>query len=271
MLSAFANAIKNIFWRTTGSGPKTPDGTPVPFDLKLEFSKAADIHDINHIFEPAIKPHIDPHNFVVKRMEHVFHATVENEGAAILRDQKGEIFTMTMAYHLHEEEPRSGKAHDYTEIGTTITRLPGYSSAHIVITVQTLKEWWEHEPRELIVAEIDPDNAGSVRTFCDKLEWKPIEDKALNDFIITLCDESVHPDQRGGDLQLYYCNESSMPRQAGALLSFMNQKTLKNKKTGHKINIDFNVLTQIGLTRKRLEAIASGITDKKQLKAMSPA
>lgn len=239
--------------------PRTVDGTKIPFSLKLEFSKAADKGRVDRLFAPAFKKKIDPENFVVKRDEASLSHTVTDGGAAFLSGAKGGVYTVTIAYPVSENgDDKNNKPPDYTEIGTTMARMGGYSSAKLVISALALKEWWEKPPQEMLIAEIDPDNAPSLHTFT-ALGWQTITDPQTEKRLFRLCNETIAPEDQGGATVWFSgSHKTALMTMAKTVLSYMDQGGLVNKRTGHKVTVDFNALSDAGLTRRRLEAIAGG-------------
>ena len=244
--------------------PLTADGKKIPSKLKLAFSKAADINRISKFFAPEIKTRIDPKNFVVKREKPIFDATVSNGRAAFLYDPAtGEAYSLTMAYHVND----NGR-HKHTEIGTSITRLGGYKSAQLVVAAMALKEWWTSAPSGLVVTEILPDNVPSLKVYRDHLGWAPVTNPDKVEELARLCNEHISEEDKGRPTIWFSCNDSVLPKMAQILLDYLDDPSLRNKHTGHSVGLDLGALQMIGLTRTRLEAIAKGITDRKQIQDM---
>lgn len=247
-----------------------------PQRLKLVFSHAADYQRINALFEPATKRQIDPHDYVVKREETFFTVAIRSGSAAILKDENGDVQTLTIAYRVrHPRTPANQNEHDATEMGTSLARLPGYNSAKLVVAALTLREWWQAPPRHAIMAEIKRTNIPSAKTYIDGLHWSPLHDKMRSDFLYeaadtTLVDEAdkgagspVHPSQAASCWHIV--TDATVRQSAKVVLEFMAQGGLHNKHTGDNIPVDFGTLAAIGLTRARLQAIASGTLDRKAL------
>lgn len=241
------------------------------FSLKLEFSKAADRPRIEKLFDPAIKNQIDPDNFVAKREEHVLDSAVSSGCVAFLSNDQGDIETLGIAYRLRiDKSAPQATLPDYTEIGTTMARLTGYHSARLVAAALSLKEWWNHEPKNFLVTEIDFSNGASTHTFHTALGWQRLTDPQKAAELQILCDDTITPADRGAPVNWFYCDQTAMARQARTLLDFMDQGGLRNKKTSHTLSVDFSALALAGLPRPRLEAIASGETSKHALRQIGP-
>lgn len=248
--------------------PQTADGQNVPSKLKLAFSKAADNGRISHLFDPAIKSRIDPQNFVVKRDQTVFDATVARGGAAFLYDTTtGEVHTLTMAYQVNDKNTGD---HVYSEVGTSLARIAGYSSAKLVVAAIALKEWWSNPPSDMITTEILPGNGPSLHLYRDSLGWSEVTDTAKAAELHRLCNEYIDPADQGRPTTWFCCDSSVLPKMAQTLLDYMDNGVLLNKKTGHQIDLDLGELAQIGLDRTILENIAKGITDKNMLQSSAP-
>ncbi len=242
--------------------PFTADGEKIPTRLTLAFSKAADIARIGKFFDPAIKSKIDPKSFVVKREKPIFDATISNGRAAFLYDRaSGEAFTLTMAYHVND----ANGDHQYSEIGTSISRLAGYKAAQLVIAALVLKEWWHSEPSGMIATEILPSNMPSLKVYRDHLGWEPVTDPDKVAELHKLCNEFISPEDQGNQTIWFSCTPGVLPKMAQILLDYMGDPSLRNKHTGHSIGLDLSALAAAGLTRARLEVIAKGVTDKKLL------
>lgn len=252
----------------TSGRPRTVDGTKIPLSLKLEFSKAADAERLDRLFAPSLKKKVDPHNFVVRRDGDVLAHTITNGGAAFLSGKKGAVYAVTISYPMREDKNSADNTADYKEVGTTMARMGGYSSAKLVISALALKEWWSQPPRNMIMAEIDPDNAPSLHAFT-ALGWQPINDKDTEDRLFRLCNETIAPEDQGNlTVWLNGSHQTALTTMAKTVLAYMDQGGLVNKRTGHKVAVDFNALSDAGLTRKRLEAMASGNTKRKSLLAL---
>lgn len=254
-----------------------------PKSLTLTFSRAADYGSIDRLFDPSIKRNIDPHHYVVQRLDPHFRAAINNGAVAMLVMHGVSVMAMTAAYRVnHTDKPPHKdwrKPHDVTEMGTSLARLQGYNSARLVIAALTLREWWTAAPRDVLVAEIKKSNGASVKTYVDGLGWEPLLDlahmKRLHDATdVTLADdkdkESSKHLQDIADAQalLHVANDNTIRKSAQAILDFMAQGGLVNKATGDKIAVDFTALEREGLTKARLSAIAQGTLDRAQLRAI---
>lgn len=240
--------------------------TPTPASLKLIFSNAADYKRINHLFDPEIKSQIDPGNNVAKRYEDDFRYAIDNGHTSLLEDENGEVVTLTMVYHMHAQ---SGQ-HEYSELGSAMSRLPGFRSANLVVAAIALKEFLQHAPSKAIVTEIKLDNVAPQKIY-KQLGWEPIEDADLVDELFVACYQNV-ADEHGNKLtQLPSDEEKAKVGYYGAfgkaasghaqtILTFMDQGGVVNK-AGTLIPVDFSGLAAAGLTRPRLEAMAAGLTD----------
>lgn len=243
--------------------------------LTLEFSRAADYPRIDHLFDPAVKQDYDPHNYVLKRREEDFQQTVANGGACLLSAGDGEVAAMAVAYHSHEDEnPAPGTPHDYTEFGTTLSRVPGYNSAQLIVAALALHEWWQSPPARAMAAFIDDGNAASIHTYRDTMKWEEITDPALIAALTVACSRNLAPGEDGPKEghtvdSLYTFTRSSLAAHARILLAFMDQGGLLNRRTGDFIPVDFHALEDEGLTRGRLEAMAQGVTSRPALLQMT--
>lgn len=247
-----------------------------PFSLTLHFSTAADNNKIHGVFTPDQKQKIDPNNYVVKRVLPHFQNAVDNGGFSFLRDQNDNVTTMTAAYRLHDKDDslQNGQ-HHFTEIGTTMAGLAGYNSARLVIAALVLKEWLNHPPVHLMVAEIKNANLPSVKTYRDVLKWEEIPDRALNAKIFKVTDETLEdendktPDNKVDTVlqsaRWYHNGNDALATQAKILLSFMTQGGVLNPKTNHHIPVDFKALDNVGLTAPRLGALANGETSRQAI------
>lgn len=259
--------------------PRTIDGKPVPGQLTLAFSQAADYQRIDTLFTPALKTKMDPKSYVKKRYEPVFRNAITNGQAAFLVDKKGAAHTLTIAYRLQaQNNGRNSTApsrHDYTELGTSLARIQGYKSAQLVIAALALKEWWENPPVQDIVADIKYENIPSVKIYHNALGWKPEQDSpALDGFFAasyaTITDEFDQPcpppdKEERSSITMHKVTPQAMAMMAQILLEYMKQGQLLNKHTKDTIKVDVSALDTIGLTKPRLQAIAGGQTDKTRL------
>lgn len=244
--------------------------------LKLAFSTAADYDRINKVFDPAIKHQYDPTGYVFKREESAFTRAVQGGHAAFLQDQHGTVETLTIAYHV-AAQGKSAATPDYTELGTTLARLPGYHSARLIVAALALHEWWQSPPVNSLAAEIKHANIPSLKTYRDALGWEAITDRTETQNISAITDQTLaNPDDQNNDVDAwmamaawYRPTNASLALQARLVLSFMDQGGLLNKKTGDFIPVDFSDLTRIGLTRKRLEALAGGETDRAKIRQVA--
>ncbi len=252
----------------TGAAPDNGAGKgKSPPRLKLEFSKASDYGRINAMFDPAVKGKIDPQRYVVTRADGELKKAITSGGCAFLGDTKtGEVQTMAVAYEVRDGNIK----HAYTELGTTLSRMSGYGSAQLVVAALALREWWENPPQNMIVTEIRPDNKPSVKTYAMHLGWRQVSNPKTVADLHRLCNETVSPQDRDDSGLWFHCDDSVITHQARILLSFMDQGGVLQRQTRKKVDVDFSALDDIGLTRKRLTAIALGTTDRKKLAALAP-
>lgn len=248
----------------------TPDGQALPLSLKLVFTNAANRHAVHQLFDPAIKSKIDPLDYVVKREHTVFEKQIVNGHGIMLVDSAGAPFALTMAWHNAASDKKGNVHNRYTEIGTTLSRLPGFHSAHPVVAALVLNEWWNHNPRKKIVGEILTENMASRKLFETNFCWKPVTSKAMNREIMMMCNDNVVEDNNDGKPHSWYrCEKETLQAMATSILGFMDRGVL-TRKDGHAITIDLSAISQTGLTRTRLEAIAAGNTAKRSLRAIAP-
>jgi len=250
--------------------PENNKKTPGPADLKLQFSKAADYHRITTLLDPAQKKAIDPKNYVAKREDHVLRAAINGGSAALLSNAQGDITSMAIAYKIKGAADPAKAGHDYTEIGTTLSKMAGYSSARLVVAALALKEWWVEPPQKLLVTEILPENAPSLKTYAFYLGWRPIGDKTVTTELHRLANETIAPEDRDNKTIWFHCDDSVITHQARTLISFIDQGGIAHKLTKRRISIDFNELDDIGLTYKRLSALAGGETNRARLRKLVP-
>lgn len=247
---------------------KAADNVTHPKSLKLEFSKAADYDRVEALFDPAVKQKIDPHGYVIKRLESHFRKAVDEGAAGILSDENKHVRSLTVAYRVHgSDTPAAGAPHDYTEVGTSMTGLPGYNASRLVIAALAIREWLSHPPKFLLVADIKKENGASVKTYRDALGWRPLTNKILATHATIVTDKTVADEKNkaannttGNNAvsEWFVCDNSSLATQAKVLLAFMDAGGILNKKTNDFIPVDFSVLEKEGLTRKKLESLASG-------------
>ncbi len=250
---------------------RKPRGYELPDSLTLAFSEASDHKRIMRLFDPVVKDKIDPYHFVVKRNKKVMDHTIDNKGCAFLSDDKGRVHTLTMAYPIYKDKKNKTPQDlsDYTEIGSTLTRMGGYASGQLIVAALALKEWWERPPKNLIATEILGGNGPSIRTYSHYLQWEQIRNETLATDLHKLCNKIIADKDKDRPTIWFHASSATvMATQARILLEFMEQGGLLNKKTGHKIEVDFKALDQIGLTRKRLESVARGVTNRSVLKKM---
>lgn len=256
-------------------------GSPPVRRLKLEFSRAADYPRIDALFSPAVKDAIDPHGYVVKRLESHFRAAVATQGAAMLMDPQGQVITLTVAYRVnHPAGPANDNrhGHDVTELGTSLARLQGFHSAKLVVAALTLREWWNNPPRDAMIAEIKRENIASLKTYISGLHWKELTDPAHSARLYEATDATLADDKDKGTSKpsdpaqapscWHICDKATIAQAARVILEFMAQGGLLNRLTGQRIEVDFSALEQAGLTPERLRAIAGGQTDRQHLRAL---
>jgi len=248
--------------------------------LKLEFSKAADYDRINALFDPAVKQQIDPHGFVVKRTEAAFRKAAADGSACILSDDADDIKTITIAYRTNVDPAApAGHPHEYTEIGTGLSRLPGYNSAQLIMAALAIHEWWAAAPTKALINEIDNGNAPSVKTYRDTLKWEELKDQKETELLFAVTYRNVAQDLGAGpgmplptakrtNETYYFFTDAALAVHVRILLEFMKQGGLLNKKTGHAIPVDFSALDHVGLTQPRLDAMSKGVIDRLKLAAI---
>ncbi len=248
----------------------TPDGQTLPLSLKLVFTKAANGSAVHRMFDPAIKSKIDPQDYVVKRESKTFEKQINGGHGTLLVDKNGEPFALTMAWHTVANDNKGKPQHIYTETGTTLTRLPGFHSAQAVVAALVLHQWWNHNPKKKIAAEILKENIPSRKLFEETFRWRTIANPATAKKINDLCNGNVVEDNNGGKpFSWYTCEKETLTYLAKSLLTMMDRGTL-NRKDGATIALDLSELDKVGLTRARLEALAGGTTSKRELKKLAP-
>jgi len=237
------------------------------FDLKLEFSKAADYGRIDKLFDPAIKNVADPDDYVVKRLDDVFHSAINKGNCVFLSDPAGDVQCMTIAYHAYlDDNPPPGANHDFTELGTSLSLRVGFNAAQLVVAVLALNEWWNHNPNIMTAAMIKATNIASLKTYRDALGWTVFSNPDVISDLFKATDKTLAditgPSILAPDEEWYHYDETSLSLHAQCLIAFMNQGGLINKKTGEKLSVDFSAIDKTGLTRPRLEALMRGVTDR---------
>lgn len=242
----------------------------LPGQLRLSFSIAADIPRIEALFDPAVKSTIDPQGQVAGRDRKLLHAHIAEGRAGILQDDQGHVHTLSMAWYLSAPDDRNFRPR-HTEIGSAMTRLPGFHSAAPVIAALALREWWSFTlPRGIMAGEVSNDNIPSQKLFRDTLGWKPMTDKRILKGLNDLSYAGVVNYAHQADQKTWYqIDKPARQKLARILLDFMDRGTLVNKQ-GTTIKLDLSCLEHCGLTRPRLEALADGITSKKALRAIAP-
>lgn len=272
-LSVFWNTLMRSVW---GDPPKItePEMPGQPGWLKLQFTHASDISKFEALFHDNIKPNIDPEGNVAMRKEAFFEAAIADGHAAYLVDDGGHARTTTIAYRTSLIESFKGHSPDFVELGTALTTVGGFGTAKVVSAALTLKEWWEDEPLIGFTAAIKADNAASLKTYTS-LGWVQEEDQDVLDQIGQSCDQTIIPKDgaaahKTAPENWFVPSDDAMAVKAQFLLELMDQGTLYNKKSDHHLPIDLSDLNRVGLTRERLEAIASGEMDRSVLRAIKP-
>jgi hypothetical protein len=268
--------LKTLWEGVSGPRYKTIDGKPIPGKLTLAFSQAADYQKIDKMFDPLLKEKMDPEGYVKKRYDPAFKKAVDEKGATFLKDDKDNVFTLTIAYKLHEPGSDLKKdTHQYTEIGTSLARMQGYKSAQLVIAALAINEWLKAAPAKDIVADIKEENVPSVKVYQNALSWEAEPDSpALDGFFeasyATITDDEGNPcpppDKEERDsITMHASKDAALSMMAQILLEYMKQGELFNKHTEHTIPLDLSALEEEGLTKDRLEAIVGGNRDQKQI------
>jgi hypothetical protein len=254
---------------------RKPAKDPVPASqtlrLRLEFSKAADLPRVQQMLSAPLKEQIDPHNYVAVRESEALKAALDLGGGAFLTGPGSDIFSMAMSYEIREPGKKGAAAQkpDYIEMGSTMSRTPGYNAAQLTLAALTLKQWWDNPPENMFVCEVIPGNAASIRSY-SALGWRPITSRALMKDLFFLCNETITSHDKNRETLWFYCDDSVITHQARILLNFMDQGGLLNRQSRSRIAVDFSALDAAGLTRRRLEAMAIGTTDRRKLQAIGP-
>ncbi|MCK5517930.1 MAG: hypothetical protein KAI61_00815 [Alphaproteobacteria bacterium] len=255
----------------------------IPKTLKLKFSKTTDFDRVSRMFEPEVKNVLDPDNHVARRLDSVLKKAVDSGRAVFMSDEKGDIKTMIVAYHAYiEKDHATDVQHDYTELGTMLSFIPGYKSSLLVTAVLALREWLNYPPVQKIAVNIEIKNDFSVKALEKILGWKTIRDKDQCISLDRACwktvlDEKADPMRQVGfkdvpkgleNMGWFECDGKVLARQAQIVLDSMKQGGFFNKQE-HFIPVDFSTLEKEGLTRPLLEAIAVGVTSRDALKISS--
>lgn len=245
--------------------------TPILGQLRLTFSQAADRARVKAMFSPAVKDRIDPQGHVARRDNALLDAHIDNGHAAMLVDDSGDVHTLAIAWHLSAADDKSARTR-HIEVGSAMTRLPGFHSANPVIAALALSEWWKPTvARGLIAAEVSNDNMPSQKLFRDKLGWKPVTDKNILKNINELSYAGVVGYDHTADPKTWYkADRDVRQKQAQIILDFIKRGSLLNAISGHAIKLDItSAMNDAGLPISRLEALADGSAHtKKALKAI---
>jgi hypothetical protein len=213
---------------------------------------------------------IDRNNYVAMRETDVLKEALTKGGGAFLTGPGTEIFNMAMSYEIRKPGTQAADAPDYIEMGSTMSRSGGYNAAQLTLAALTLKQWWNNPPEEMFVTEIIPGNSASIRTYAATLGWRAITDRTLMKDLFFLCNQTISGNDKNKETLWFHCDESVITHQARILLSFMDQGGLVNRQSRARIAVDFTAMDDIGLNRKRLEAIAVGTTNRGKLLNIGP-
>lgn len=250
-----------------------------PSRLKLAFSKAADTQRVLNVLKSDVKGELDPNNYVANRDLSQLEETIDNGSAVFLYDpdemSDDDIQTLTLVYPTYKDkhDRDEGETHDYGELGSLISRLPGFASGGYVVSAILLREWWENQPKESVITEIKASNIASLKTAA-ATGWEEIHDEDVKEELDHLCNDDLDYDSSGAS-HWFKVTDKSIEICAKAILSTLvadenGHKDLSlaqifNKKSGEVLPMDLSALEDIGLSYERLEAIANGNTDKQAL------
>jgi hypothetical protein len=253
---------------------------PLPRIIRLEFSKAADFKRCSEILDPQVMKQYDPDGYVAGRLTETFRRAVNDGCVAMMSDEHGTVLAVSVNYQVHNDEnAKPGAQHDYTELGSVLSRFPGYNAANPAACAAALKEWWQTPPKEAYVTEIKHSNIPPIKMY-KALGWEPVDENGpkYEDLITAAYKTVPGPDGTGhaapppkdqrGDIGFYAHTDRSAVSEAKILLAVLNQGGLYNKRDNTTIPVDFSAMDGIGLTRPRLEALARGVTDKKAILAI---
>lgn len=239
-----------------------------PASLRLAFAKASDYQRVNEVFNNPQKHEIDPHGYVAKRREDYFKKALHDGSAAFLTDENGKIVTLTIAYRIAAAKTDTANDNQcITEVGTSLAYLPHYHSVRLVIAALVLREWLDLHPENAIVAEINNENAASIKAYNVALGWEKITDPDDNAWLFETTDKTIardenkfaaNPEKTLREGAWYQCTDSTVAMMARTLLNFMTRGGLTHSKTGHFIPVDFSALEETGLNRLTLQQLAAG-------------
>jgi hypothetical protein len=219
--------------------------------LKLIFATPADEGRILSVYNSGEEK-------IYRRKRSIFMKSLENGSIVFLEDEAWNI--QSIAFAFHENAPGNhGNSQDYTEIGSVLSLLPGYSSAELLVSLLVLKEWRKTPPRQYMVATIDPDNGPSLRVFRNLLLWSKIYDPELCESLAraswNACADQTDPsgersievltDKMLHSWDWYECPEEHLPFQAETALKFLDRRGLVHKRTGHFLPVDFSILGKL--------------------------
>ncbi|MFN3827007.1 MAG: hypothetical protein ACK4NR_05205 [Micavibrio sp.] len=242
---------------------------PNPGVLKFNFTTAAHIPAIEALFMPPLKDQIDPTGQVALRDHDTFTKLVTDGHAAVLEDEEGHVYSMAIGWHLAEP---GRKRSEYVEIGSVMSRLPGFGCADVVVAALALHEWWRPSiPTGLIAAEVSDDNKASTRLFRDHLKWSALPKTGASlSRLNNLSYAGLVNYQHAGDSKTWYKSDAAARQhQARMLLDYLNRGTLRNA-AGSTIKLDLSALTKTALHESRLQRMVNGETTKKALRPESP-
>jgi hypothetical protein len=248
-----------------------------PEKLKLEFSKASDYERVSEFFDPSLKDEIDVANYISNRGDTLRNAITDG-CASFLSDEQDRATVLVVDYQTRLKNLKNmfnffSNQHDYTELATVMSRVSmrGYQSATLVVSATALKEWWVHPPKKALMTSIERTNK-PPQNIANALTWElvPKSDK-LDEMFKAVYSTAEEPEPQGearDEVLFFECGDKAIQKQAQTVLAFMKAGGVVNHKTKDVIPVDFSAFEEIGLTKPRLEAIASGNLSRPVLKSL---
>ena len=220
-----------------------------PIKLTLHFAKAAhaeaDLQAMDKAFFNAAARQSNPDSkHVIDRGAETFLYALKHGRAAFWAEQgrRDNILAATFAYHADWS---------FTEIGSTISVMPGFNATMPLISALSLHEHGEW-PQRRQVAAIGAANERSLKTYQEKLGWDSVEPgMARRLYEVTGKTPFDEKDERklpSGRKVWVAAGQATLRREAAVLTDMMELGGLYNSHTRQVIEVDYSELPAIGLS-----------------------
>ena len=213
--------------------------------LSVRFSRAADLPDVMAYYT------VNQHIAVDIRKGDVTKNAVNGGRFLLVRDNAGNLRAGSATYDFATADGRDKRA--WSEMGTTLATLPGYSLYQFMISAQVIHEFLKNTPTDRFFAIIDHDNYPVI----NRLQQTGWVDFTPSQHIVDALEATK--DWHSDNAVVWRCaTTDTLPHQARTVLAQIQKGKLVNPRTGAEAELDFSEFPLANEYLPHLKALAHG-------------